>query len=68
MGLCDMRLSGASLGVSSSHIFRAAGIVPDGSPAREATVAGSKLLKLLGACVLCLALVAGLVLIIRRLL
>jgi hypothetical protein len=31
-------------------------------------VAGSKLLKLLGACALCLALVAGVVLLIKRLL
>ena len=31
-------------------------------------MAGSKVLKLLGACVLCLALVAGLVLLIKRLL
>jgi hypothetical protein len=31
-------------------------------------VTGSKLLKLLGACVLCLALVTGIVLLIKRLL
>ncbi len=66
MGLCDMRLSGPSLGASSSHIFAAAGIV-SGIPAPEATMASSKVLKLLGACALCLALVAGLVLIIKRL-
>ena len=37
-------------------------------PAPEATVASSKVVKLLGACALCLALVAGLVLLIKRLL
>jgi hypothetical protein len=57
-----------SRGVSYSHISVAAGIVPDRSPAQEATVAGSKVLKLLGACALCLALVAGVVLLIKRLL
>jgi len=53
---------------SYSHILPAAGIVPVGLPAQEAVVAGSKVLKLLGACALCLALVAGVVLLIKRLL
>lgn len=68
MGLCDMTLSGPILGDSSSHIFAAAGIVPGESRAPEAPVASAKVVKLLGACALCLALVAGLVLLIKRLL